>query len=94
MVACGFKALCALKAKKVVEIMGEIVIKSEDYSLLKDLTVKFEAQEEGFTFCFWVYLLKTCTFPAPLISQVLKVLAIVFLAFLLKNPICFFFFCV
>ncbi|XP_044496422.1 SH2 domain-containing protein B-like [Mangifera indica] len=50
--------------------MGEIVIKSEDYSLLKDLTVKFEAQEEGFTFCFWVYLLKTCTFPAPLISQV------------------------
>ncbi|KAL5736692.1 hypothetical protein ACOSQ2_031480 [Xanthoceras sorbifolium] len=50
--------------------MGENVIKSEDYSLLKDLRVKSEGEEEGFILCFWTYLLKPPAFPAILINQV------------------------
>lgn len=50
--------------------MGDNVIKSEDYSFLKDTRFKIEGEEEGFTLCFWVYLLKSATFPATLISQV------------------------
>ncbi|KAH9779455.1 SH2 domain-containing protein B [Citrus sinensis] len=50
--------------------MGENVIKGEDYYLLKDLRFKIEGDEEGFSLCFWVYLMKSTTFSATLISQV------------------------
>ncbi|KAK2638618.1 hypothetical protein Ddye_026413 [Dipteronia dyeriana] len=60
--------------------MGENVIKSEDYSLLKDLRVKIEGEEEGFTLCFWLYLLKPSTFPAILINQVVVAGSAPFLA--------------
>ncbi|KAH9723540.1 SH2 domain-containing protein B [Citrus sinensis] len=49
--------------------MGENVIKGEDYYLLKDLRFKIEGDEEGFSLCFWVYLMKSTTFSATLISQ-------------------------
>ncbi|KAI9186503.1 hypothetical protein LWI28_017906 [Acer negundo] len=60
--------------------MGENVIKSEDYSLLKDLRVKIEGEEEGFTLCFWLYLLKPSTFPAILLNQVVVAGSAPFLA--------------
>ncbi|KAK9199253.1 hypothetical protein WN944_014441 [Citrus x changshan-huyou] len=62
--------------------MGENVIKGEDYYLLKDLRFKIEGDEEGFSLCFWVYLMKSTTFSATLISQVLKKLPFLSLAFL------------
>lgn len=62
--------------------MGENVIKGEDYYLPKDLRFKIEGDEEGFSLCFWVYLMKSTTFSATLISQVLKKLPFLSLAFL------------
>ncbi|GLU17757.1 hypothetical protein SLE2022_341130 [Rubroshorea leprosula] len=51
--------------------MGENVLRTEDYSLLKDFKVEIEAKGGScFCVCFWIYLLDSTAFPTTLIRQV------------------------
>ncbi|GAV78685.1 hypothetical protein CFOL_v3_22150 [Cephalotus follicularis] len=45
------------------------VIKSEDYCMLKDFKEEIEGEEGTCLLCFWVYLLKSTTFPATILRQ-------------------------
>lgn len=42
----------------------------EAYSPLKYLRVEIEGNQETFSFCFWLYLKSSPTFPATIIHQV------------------------
>lgn len=50
--------------------MGDIVMEDGDYSLLKDLRLEIDGEERTFALCFWVYLMKSTTFPATILRQV------------------------
>ncbi|KAJ7948824.1 SH2 domain protein A [Quillaja saponaria] len=50
--------------------MGSEAMRSEEYSLLKDLRLEFEGKEGTFSLCFWVYLMSSTAFPATIIHQV------------------------
>ncbi|OMO92616.1 hypothetical protein COLO4_17454 [Corchorus olitorius] len=51
--------------------MGENDIDEKDYILLKDLKVEINAvEEEGFMFCFWVYLFNSNASPSTILKQV------------------------
>ncbi|OMO74646.1 hypothetical protein CCACVL1_16555 [Corchorus capsularis] len=51
--------------------MGDNDIDEKDYILLKDLKVEINAvEEEGFMFCFWVYLFNSNASPSTILKQV------------------------
>ncbi|KAJ7981916.1 SH2 domain protein A [Quillaja saponaria] len=50
--------------------MGTEAMRSEEYSLLKDLRLEFEGKDGTFSLCFWVYLMSSTAFPATIIHQV------------------------
>ncbi|GAB2284284.1 hypothetical protein Dimus_018747 [Dionaea muscipula] len=40
------------------------------YSELKDLRLEIHQKDTSFSFCFWVYLLKSTPFPSTILLQV------------------------
>lgn len=48
----------------------DAIMGSEGYSTLKDLRVEIDGKEGTFSLCFWVYLMRSTTFPATIIQQV------------------------
>lgn len=56
---------------RVGESMGnEAVLEKKDYCLLEDLRLEIDGEQGSFSFCFWLYLPNSTTFPATIIHQV------------------------
>jgi hypothetical protein len=58
--------------------------KNEGYCKLKDLCLDFVEYDGTFSFCFWIYLTKSTTFPTTILHQVNHFSLSLFFSFLFR----------
>ncbi|CAJ2656978.1 unnamed protein product [Trifolium pratense] len=50
--------------------MGSDAMRSKEYCALKDFELNFNQYDGNFSFCFWIYLMNSTTFPAIILHQI------------------------